>query len=117
MLLHEGGDGAVSVRPGHDLRGTWRHDPLTFVSIVLLGLSALASIGFGVFRGRTINLFVRDGELWEQASWRTIGVGWGGLLLTRVALIGLGGGAFGCVANVDPAHDCGHFGGSDAQRG
>ena len=73
------------------LRGTWRHDPLTFVSIVLLALSALASIGFGVFRGRTINLFVRDGELWEQASWRTIGVGWGGLLLARAALIGIAG--------------------------
>ena len=73
------------------LRGTWRHDPLTVASVVLLGLSALASIGFGVFRGRTINLFVRDGELWERASWRTIGVGWGGLLLTRIALIGIAG--------------------------
>ena len=73
------------------LRGTWRHDRLTAASIVLLGLSALASIGFGAFRGRTIDLFVRDGQLWEQASWRTIGVGWGGLLLTRIALIGIAG--------------------------
>jgi hypothetical protein len=73
------------------LRGTWRHDRLTVASILLLGLSALASIGFGAFRGRTINLSVRDGELWEQASWRTIGVGWGGLLLTRIALIGIAG--------------------------
>ncbi len=73
------------------LRGTWRHDRLTAASIVLLGLSALASIGFGRYRGRTISLFVRDGELWEQASWRTIGVGWGGLLLTRIALIGIAG--------------------------
>jgi len=71
------------------LRGTWQHDRLTLASILLLGLSALASIWFGVFRGRTINLFVREGELWEQASWRTIGVGWGGLLATRIALIGL----------------------------
>ena len=73
------------------LRGTWRHDPLTVASVVLLGLSASASIGFGVFRGRTINLFVRDGELWERASWWTIGVGWGGLLLTRIALIVIAG--------------------------
>jgi hypothetical protein len=73
------------------LRGTWPHDRLTVASILLLGLSALASIGFGAFRGRTINLSVRDGELWEQASWRTIGVGWGGLLLTRIALIGIAG--------------------------
>ncbi len=73
------------------LRGTWRHDHLTSVSILLLVLSALASVGFGVFRGRTINLSVRDGELWEQASWRTIGVGWGGLLVTRFALIGVAG--------------------------
>jgi hypothetical protein len=69
------------------LRGTWRHDPLTLASIVLLVMSASASVGFGVFRGRTINLSVRDGELWEQASWRTISVGWGGLLVTRIALI------------------------------
>lgn len=73
------------------LRGTWRHDRVTFASIVLLALSALASVGFGVFRGRTINLFVRDGVLWEQAPWRTIGVGWGGLLVTRIALIGIAG--------------------------
>jgi hypothetical protein len=71
------------------LRGTWRHDRLTAASIVLLALSALASIGFGRFRGKTIRLFVRDGELWEQASWRTIAVGWGGLLLTRIALIAI----------------------------
>lgn len=73
------------------LRGTSRHDHLTLVSILLLVLSGLASVGFGVFRGRTINLFVRDSEVWEQASWRTIGVGWGGLLVTRMALIGLAG--------------------------
>lgn len=73
------------------LRGTWRHDPLTSASAVLLLLSALASVGFGVFRGRTMNLVVRDGELWQQASWRTIGVGWGGLLVTRIALIGIAG--------------------------
>lgn len=73
------------------LRSTWRHDRLTVASIVLLVLSASASVGFGVFRGRTIKLFVRDGELWEQASWRTIGVGWGGLLVARVALIGIAG--------------------------
>ena len=73
------------------LRGTLRNDHLTVVSVVLLVLSGLASVGFGVFRGRTINLFVRDTELWEQASWRTIGVGWGGLLVTRVVLIGIAG--------------------------
>jgi hypothetical protein len=44
---------------------------------------------FGVFRGRTMELFVRDGELWERASWTTIVAGWGGLLVTRVFLIGL----------------------------
>ena len=44
------------------LRGTWRHDPLTSASAVLLLLSALASVGFGVFRGRTMNLVVREGS-------------------------------------------------------
>ena len=73
------------------LRGTWRQDSLTLASATLLLLSALASVGFGAFRGRTMNLFVRDGQLWEQASWRTIGVGWGGLLVTRIALIGISG--------------------------
>jgi hypothetical protein len=63
------------------------HDPVTTLSIVLLCSSAAASIAFGVVRGRTIELIVRGGELWERASWRTIGVGWGGLVVTRVALI------------------------------
>jgi hypothetical protein len=66
---------------------TARRDPLTAASVLLLSLSAAASIGFGVFRGRTIELFVRDGELWERATWATLGVGWGGLLLIRLGLI------------------------------
>jgi hypothetical protein len=71
------------------LSGTSKHDPLTWASAALLTVSALASIGFGVLRGRTIELFVRDGELWERATWTTIAGGWGGLLVTRVALIGV----------------------------
>ena len=66
---------------------TARRDPLTASSVVLLSVSAVASIGFGVFRGRTIELFVRDGELWERATWTTLGIGWGGLLLIRLGLI------------------------------
>ena len=34
--------------------------------------------GFGVIRGRRSRLFMRGEELWERASWTTIGVGWGG---------------------------------------
>jgi hypothetical protein len=71
------------------LTDTSEHLSLNVASAVLLILSGLASIGFGVIRGRTIELFVRGGELWERASWTTIGAGWGGLLLTRVALIGV----------------------------
>lgn len=41
---------------------TTRRDPFTVSSAVLLTISAGASIVFGVFRGRTIELFVRDGE-------------------------------------------------------
>jgi hypothetical protein len=66
-----------------------KHHALSIASAVILVVSALASIGFGVIRGRTIELFERSGELWERASWTTIGVGWGGLLATRVVLIGL----------------------------
>jgi hypothetical protein len=69
------------------LDGTARRHPLTPASAALLLLSAVASIGFGVMRGRTIELFVRDGQLWERATWTTIAGGWGGLLATRVALI------------------------------
>ena len=69
------------------LTGTSEHHALSVASAVLLVLSAVASIGFGVIRGRTIELFVRGGELWERASWTTIGVGWGGLLLTRVGSV------------------------------
>jgi hypothetical protein len=71
------------------LTDTSKHVSLNVASVVLLILSGLASIGFGVIRGRTIELFMRGGELWERASWTTIGAGWGGLLLTRVALIGV----------------------------
>jgi hypothetical protein len=67
---------------------TSKHVSLNVASVALLILSGLASIGFGVIRGRTIELFVRGGELWERASWTTIGAGWGGLLVTRVVLIG-----------------------------
>ena len=70
------------------LTNTSEHLSLNVASVALLILSGLASIGFGVIRGRTIELFVRGGELWERASWTTIGAGWGGLLLTRVVLIG-----------------------------
>ena len=71
------------------LTNTSKHLSLNVASAALLILSGLASIGFGVIRGRTIELFVRGGELWERASWTTIGAGWGGLLLTRGALIGV----------------------------
>jgi hypothetical protein len=69
------------------LTDTSEHHALTVASAVLLILSLVASIGFGVLRGRTIELFARGGELWERASWITIGVGWGGLLVARVILI------------------------------
>jgi hypothetical protein len=36
------------------------HDSLTAASALLLFLSAIASIAFGVVRGRTIELFLRD---------------------------------------------------------
>jgi hypothetical protein len=71
------------------LADTSKHVSLSVASLVLLILSGLASIGFGVIRGRTIELFVRGGELWERASWTTIGAGWGGLLVTRIVLIGV----------------------------
>jgi len=71
------------------LSDTSKHHALSVASAALLFLSAVASLGFGVLRGRTIELFVRGGELWERASWTTIAAGWGGLLLTRVALIGV----------------------------
>jgi hypothetical protein len=51
-----------------------------------------------VIRGRTIELFERAGELWERASWTTIAVGWGGLLVTRVALIAVAAAAGATVA-------------------
>lgn|SRR5512133_2730273 len=69
------------------LTQTSEHDPLTTASAVLLLSSAAASIVFGVIRGLTIELFMRGDELWERASWTTIGVGWGGLVVTRIALI------------------------------
>jgi len=69
------------------LNSTSKHHPVTAASAVLLCLSAAASVGFGVIRGRTIELFERDGELWERATWATI-AGWIGLLVTRILIIG-----------------------------
>ena len=69
------------------LTQTSEHNSLTTASALLLLSSAVASIAFGVVRGRTIELFMRGEELWERASWTTIAVGWGGLVVTRIALI------------------------------
>ena len=80
------------------LADTTKHHALSVASGVLLVLSAIASIGFGVVRGRTIELFERAGELWERASWTTIVVGWGGLVVTRVALIAIAAAAGATVA-------------------
>jgi hypothetical protein len=66
---------------------------------VLLLSSAVASIAFGVIRGLTIELFMRGDELWERASWTTIGVGWGGLVATRIALIALAAAVWAKVAS------------------
>jgi hypothetical protein len=84
------------------LTDTTEHHALTAASALLLVLSAAASIGFGVIRGRTIELVMRGGELWERASWTTIGVGWGGLLLARAALIGFAA-AIGAKVAASPA--------------
>ena len=68
------------------LNSTSKQHPVTAASAGLLCLSAAASVGFGVVRGRTIELFERDGELWERATWATI-AGWIGLLVTRIVII------------------------------
>jgi hypothetical protein len=70
------------------LDGATRTHSLTAGSTLLLGLSAIASVVFGVVRGRTIELFERGGELWERATWATI-AGWGGLLVTRAGIIAI----------------------------
>jgi len=80
---------ALGAYGGVLLANTSKHVSFNVASAVLLTLSALASVGFGVLRGRTLELFVRAGELWERASWTTIGAGWGGLLVTRIVLIGV----------------------------
>jgi hypothetical protein len=68
------------------LNGAAKAHPITAASAGLLGLSGAASVVFGIVRGRTIELFERNGELWERATWATI-AGWGGLLVTRVIII------------------------------
>ena len=68
------------------LTHTSEHDSLTTASAMLLLMSTLASVSFGVIRGLTIELFARGEELWERASWTTIGVGCGELVVTRTRL-------------------------------
>jgi hypothetical protein len=84
------------------LTHTSEHNSFTTASAVLLLLSAAASIGFGVIRGLTIELFMRGDELWERASWTTIGVGWGGLVVARMALIAIAA-ALGAKVASSPA--------------
>jgi len=79
---------ALGIYGAFVLRGAARTHPFTAASVALLSLSALASIAFGVFRGHTIELFERGGELWERATWRTV-AGWCGLLFSRIAIIAL----------------------------
>jgi len=81
------------------LNGTSKHHPVTAASAALLCLSAAASVGFGVIRGRTIELFERDGELWERATWATI-AGWIGLLVTRILIIAAATSGFRCPRDV-----------------
>jgi hypothetical protein len=110
---------ALGIYGGVVLTDTTKHHTLSLASGVLLVLSAVASIGFGVIRGRTIELFERAGELWERASWTTIAVGWGGLLLTRVTLIAVAAAAGATVASigvVDPAHARDHARDADDRR-
>jgi hypothetical protein len=84
------------------LTQTSEHNSITTASAVLLLSSAAASIAFGLIRGLTIELFMRGDELWERASWTTIGVGWGGLVVTRIALIALAA-ALGAKVASSPA--------------
>jgi hypothetical protein len=84
------------------LTQTSEHNAITTASAVLLVSSAAASIAFGVIRGLTIELFMRGDELWERASWTTIGVGWGGLVVTRIGLIVLAA-ALGAKVASSPA--------------
>ena len=84
------------------LADTTKHHALGVASASLLLLSAAASAGFGVLRGRTIDLFEHAGELWERASWTTIAVGWGGLVVTRIALIAIAA-AVGATVAASPS--------------
>jgi len=89
------------------LTQTSEHDSLTTASAVLLLSSAAASIVFGVIRGLTIELFMRGDELWERASWTTIGVGWGGLVVTRIGLIVLAAAVGPRLRHrLPPSHSC-----------
>src|SRR4029077_4488909 len=63
------------------LTQTSEHNSVTTASAVLPLPGVLSSIALGGIRGRTAELFIRGEELWERASWTTIGVGWGGLVV------------------------------------
>src|SRR5207253_10973900 len=99
------------------LTDTSEHHAVSVTSAVLLVLSALASVGFGVIRGRTIELFERGGELWERASWTTIGVGrWPPRRPRRVDWRSRCDRSEGRgVADLDPAHAHGHARGADVR--
>jgi hypothetical protein len=62
---------------------------LGVLSIALLAIEALISVGAGAARAATIKLYVRDGHLWQRYSIVTLGV-WVAMVALRIGFIAAG---------------------------
>lgn len=78
-----------------DISGSKAHPDAT--DIVLLVVSAAIAIGTGAGLGTMTRLERRDGYLWAQLPKRGLWL-WGGLLVSRLAIIGIAHGAGAHVA-------------------
>jgi len=59
------------------------------VDVAFIAIEALLAIGVGLARGATIQLYMRDGHLWQRYRWSTLMV-WIGAILLRLGSVGAG---------------------------
>jgi hypothetical protein len=57
--------------------------------LVFLAVEAVLAVGVGLARGATIELYLRDGHLWQRYRWSTLTV-WIGAILLRLGSVGAG---------------------------
>jgi hypothetical protein len=66
-----------------------RHGHLGLPELAFLAGEVVAGLALGAARGATIQLYVRDGHLWQRYRWATLAM-WGAAIVTRVGMVAAG---------------------------